>query len=183
MFEGCTNVGAWFTGVTKIEKPCVLVVAFAVAVTEDGNVPEVPNAGAIAMLPVRVVPTCAFDVSVAKTGSDAVNVIASPSASVAEIPAFAVDPAATVTFPIAASTTGRSTFTTVIVNDRSLFKLPSLARTVAEDVPASANPGARSILPVPVPVPGVTVTTVMYVGPVTFENVSAFPSGSVAVNV
>src|SRR5207249_1783463 len=133
------------------------------------------------MVPVRVLPTCAFEVSVMNAGPDDVNVIASPSGSVALIPWSAVAPAATDMFAIAANVGGPGTLLTVIVSDFSSLRLPSLARTVAWAVPASKNPGARWMLPVPVPVPGVTVVTVIYAGPATFENVRASPSGSVPV--
>src|SRR5882672_9373084 len=42
--------------------------------------------------------------------------------------------------------------------------------------------GARWMFPVPVPVPGDVVVTVMKIGPEAFVNVSGFPSGSVANN-
>src|SRR5262245_19928135 len=44
----------------------------------------------------------------------------------------------------------------------------------------SENPGAKWMFPVAVPVPGDVVVTVMNVGPLVFENVSALPFGSVA---
>ena len=43
--------------------------------------------------------------------------------------------------------------------------VPSLAVTVALYVPWSLNPGARRILPVAVPVPGLVVVTAMKLGP------------------
>ena len=58
------------------------------------------------------------------------------------------------------STGARFTLLTVIVSPLVSFKLPSLARTLAAAVPASENPGARWMFPVPVPVPGVVVVTV-----------------------
>jgi hypothetical protein len=82
-----------------------------------------------------------------------------------------------------AKTGARFTFTTVTVKDFPLLSEPSLAETDTVAVPESENPGAKFTLPVAVPVPGVVVVTVAYVGPDTFVNVSAFPSGSVAVNV
>jgi hypothetical protein len=57
---------------------------------------------------------------------------------------------------------------------------PSVTETDTVADPASENPGARATFPVAVPVPGVVVVTVAYVGPDTFANVSAFPSWSVA---
>src|SRR2546425_3034913 len=84
-------------------------------------------------------------------------------------------------FAIAAKVGGPGTLLTVIVSDFSSLKLPSLARTVAGAATASNDPGARWMFPVPVPVPGVTVVTVIYAGPATFENVRASPSGSVPV--
>jgi len=72
---------------------------------------------------------------------------------------------------------GRFTLFTVTVSVLSLFKEPSLARTVAAAVPASENPGIRWILPVV----AFVVVTVTYVGPAVFVNVNASPSGSVPV--
>src|SRR5258705_6905549 len=69
---------------------------------------------------------------------------------------------------------GRFTLFTVIVNDLSSFKLPSLARTVAPEVPASVNPGARWTFPVVASV----VVTLMNAGPTTFVKGRASPSGS-----
>src|SRR5258708_6744601 len=57
----------------------------------------------------------------------------------------------------------------------------SVTRTVAAAVPTSGAPGARWMFPVPAPVPGVVVVTVMNAGPDVFENVRALPSGSVPV--
>src|SRR6267154_5550726 len=57
---------------------------------------------------------------------------------------------------------------------------PSFAATHTVAVPESEKPGARATFPVAVPVPGVVVVTVAYVGPDTFANVNGFPSGSVA---
>jgi len=55
----------------------------AVAVTDPANVPDVVDGGARWMVPVRVFPTCAFEVIVMNVGPVDVNVIASPSGSVA----------------------------------------------------------------------------------------------------
>src|SRR5712671_4638563 len=66
---------------------------------------------------------------------------------------------------------------TVIVNDLSSLRDPSLARTVAPYVPASAKPGARWTFPVV----ALVVVTVINPGPPTFEKVRASPSGSVAL--
>src|SRR5437016_14151446 len=60
--------------------------------------------------------------------------------------------------------------------------VPSLAVTVALYVPWSPNPGARRILPVAVPVPGLVVVTAMNVGPDAAKNVSALPSGAGATS-
>jgi len=83
MFDGWASVGALFTAVTLIVKFCVDVVAFAVAVTDAANVPEVVEEGARWMFPVRVVPDWALSVLVMNVGPVDVNVIASPSGSVA----------------------------------------------------------------------------------------------------
>src|SRR5712671_8118283 len=71
---------------------------------------------------------------------------------------------------------------TVIMNALLSVTAPSLTLTVAEKVPkGSVIPGARWIFPVPVPLPGLIVVTVMNVGPDAFANVSGCASGSVAV--
>ncbi len=71
----------------------------------------------------------------------------------------------------------RFTPVTVTVNVRSeVPPFPSLARTVAAygDPAASANPGAKLMFPDV----EFVVETVINVGPATFENVNASPSGS-----
>ena len=72
-----------FVAVTLIVKFWVEVVPFADAVTDAANVPEVVEEGARWMFPVRVVPACALSVLVMNVGPVDVNVIASPSGSVA----------------------------------------------------------------------------------------------------
>ena len=132
------------------------------------------------MLPVRAFPTCVSDVTDIQAGPVNVNVIASPSGSDALMPWSAVVPAASVMLLMGLSVGGRSTLFTVIVNVLSSVRFGdplSVARTVAEYVPASSDPGARWMLPVVM----VRVVTVIHVGPDTFENVSKFPSGSVPV--
>ena len=63
----------------------------------------------------------------------------------------------------------------MIVRVLSLVKLPSLARTVAAEVPTgSDDPGAKWMFPVV----AFVVATVMNAGPETFEKVRALPSGS-----
>jgi hypothetical protein len=62
---------------------------------------------------------------------------------------------------------------TVTVKLLPSLAAPSLADTDTVAVPESENPGARATFPVAVPVPGVVVVTVAYVGPDTFANVSA----------
>ena len=63
----------------------------------------------------------------------------------------------------------------MIVRVLSLLKLPSLARTVADEVPAgSDDPGATWTFPAV----ALVVVTVMNAGPETFEKVRASPSGS-----
>ena len=81
---------------------------------------------------------------------------------------------------IAARDTGRSTLLTVTVNDFESDVAPSLTLIETVAVPASEKPGARARLPAAVPVPGVVVVTVAYVGRTDFENVSPWPSASVA---
>src|SRR5882672_2306288 len=72
---------------------------------------------------------------------------------------------------------------TVMVKARVALNPPlvSAKRTLALAVPASENPGARWMLPVAVPAPGVGVVTLMYAGPDTFSSVSASKSTSVLV--
>src|SRR3989442_15541123 len=113
-------------------------------------------------------------------GPVCVNVIASPSGSEALNAWFAVEPAATVMLLSGARTTGRSTLFTVTVKVLPSDAVPSLALTDTDAVPASENPGARLTAPVAVPVPADVVVTVAYVGPHTEEDVSAWPSASVA---
>jgi hypothetical protein len=83
MFAGWARVGGLFTAVTLIVKLCGEVVAKDAAVTEAAKVPEVVDVGARWMFPVRVVPACALSVLVMNVGPVWVNVIASPSGSVA----------------------------------------------------------------------------------------------------
>jgi len=74
----------------------VAVAPFAVAVTDDGYDPAFPVTGAIWMFP-EAEPGGVDDcVSVANAGSEADNVITSPSASVALTGTSAVEPSATV---------------------------------------------------------------------------------------
>src|SRR6267142_983824 len=77
-------------------------------------------------------------------------------------------------------TTGRSVLVPVTVKDLPSLAAPSVTQTDTDAVPESENPGARATFPVAVPVPAAVVVTVAYVGPETFENVSAWPSASVA---
>jgi hypothetical protein len=67
----------------------------------------------------------------------------------------------------------RFTLFTVTVKLLPSLAAPSLAETDTVAVPESEKPGARATFPVAVPVPGVVVVTVAYVGPDTFANVSA----------
>src|SRR2546427_10304182 len=66
---------------------------------------------------------------------------------------------------------------TVIVKLLESVRLPSLAETVAAYVPSSERPGARWMLPVPVPGPGLVVVTLMKVGPDTLEKAMGAPAG------
>src|SRR6267142_6147571 len=77
-------------------------------------------------------------------------------------------------------TTGRSVLVPVTVKDLPSLAAPSVTQTDTDAVPESENPGARATFPVAVPVPAAVVVTVAYVGPDTKENVSAWPSASVA---
>jgi len=97
MSEGCASAGARFTWVTVIVKGLVFVCAGLPedAVTEAAYDPASPAAGAMWMVPVTV-PAAGVDVSVANVGSEADNVITSPSASVALTATSAVAPSATV---------------------------------------------------------------------------------------
>src|SRR2546427_271520 len=113
-------------------------------------------------------------------GPVCVNVIASPSGSVALNAWFAVEPSATVMLLGWVRTAGRSTLFTVTVKVFPSVATPSLALTDTDAVPASENPGDRATFPVAVPVPADVVVTVAYAGPDTLLNVSGFPSGSVA---
>src|SRR4029077_12572911 len=79
-----------------------------------------------------------------------------------------------------ASTGGWFTLFTVTLKLFPSLAAPSVTETDTVAVPESEKPGARATFPVAVPVPGVVVVTVAYVGPDTFENVNAWPSGSVA---
>src|SRR5438105_4208341 len=73
-----------------------------------------------------------------------------------------------------ARTGGRFVAVTVMVNDFVSLSEPSLADTDAvEDPIGSEAPAARWMFPVV----AFVVVTVMNVGPVTFENVSASPYG------
>ena len=84
----------------------------------------------------------------------------------------------TVMSVIAARVGRRFTLVTVIVNDWSSLKLPSLARTVAPKVPESVNPGAKWTFPVV----SFVVETFMNAGPATFVKVRASASGSLALS-
>ena len=87
-------------------------------------------------------------------------------------------PSVTVMSVIAARVGPRFTLVTVIVRVLSLFNAPSLARTVAPEVPASVNPGARWTFPVV----AFVVVTLMNTGPATLVKVRASASGSLAVS-
>jgi len=82
----------WVTVIVKLFEP---VAPFAVAVTEAEYVPASPACGAMWTFP-EAEPGGVDDcVSVAKLGSEADNVITSPSASVALTATSAVEPSAT----------------------------------------------------------------------------------------
>src|SRR5204863_10217781 len=104
MFDGWARAGALFTACTVIVKFCVEFVAFADAVTEAAKVPEDPATGARWIFPVRVVPDWALSVLVMNVGPVDVNVIASPSGSVAVNVWSAVAPSSAVMLAVAAST-------------------------------------------------------------------------------
>jgi hypothetical protein len=161
MLLGWASVGGLFTAVTLIVKFFVSLVAKEDAVTEAGKDPEVVDEGARWMFPVRVVPAWALSVLVMNAGPVCVKLIASPSASEAENAWSAVAPAVTVMLLMAASTTGRSTLTTVAVSDfASVPPEPSLTLIEIVAVPESENPGANARFPAAVPVPGEVVVTV-----------------------
>src|SRR6266550_34635 len=75
------------------------------------------------------------------------NVRGSPSGSLAVIVWSAVEPSATVISAIGFRTGARQSLVTVMENDWSLLRKPSLARAVAVKVPASVNPGAKWMFP------------------------------------
>src|SRR5262247_3813268 len=99
MSFGCVRTGGRFVPITVIVKVWVLVIAGdpdeAVTVALYGEPPASPKFGAMWMFPFTV-PAVGTDVSVAKLGSVADNVITSPSASVALTATSAVAPSATV---------------------------------------------------------------------------------------
>src|SRR3989442_6377872 len=109
-------------------------------------------------------------------GPVCVNVIASPSGSVALNAWFAVEPAATVMLLSGVRTTGRSTLFTVTVKVFPSLAAPSLALTDTDAVAASEKPAARLTVPVAVPVPRTVVATVAYVGHDSLLNVHDWPS-------
>src|SRR6266850_1907692 len=86
MFAGWARTGVWLTATIWMVKLFVSLAPKAVAVTDAGKLPAVPDGGVLRWIfPVRVVPTCVFEVSVIQDGPDDVNVIASPSGSLARI--------------------------------------------------------------------------------------------------
>src|SRR5438128_2023158 len=153
----------------------------SLAQTDTDAVPASENPGDRATFPVAVPVPADVVVTVAYVGPDTLlNVSAWPSASVAESGLLAVVPSFTVTFAGCAKTGARFTLFTVTVKVLPSDAVPSLALTDTDAVPASENPGDRATFPVAVPVPADVVVTVAYVGPETNENVSAWPSASVA---
>src|SRR5689334_16706923 len=174
MFVGCASTGAWFTLFTVTVKLFPSLAAPSVTETDTVAVPESENPGARATFPVAVPVPGVVVVTVAYVGPDTfANVNASPSASVAESGLLDRKSAVYGTIAGCASTGGRFTLFTVTVKDLPSLAAPSLAETDTVAVPESADPGARATFPVAVPVPGVVVVTVAYVGPDTFANVNA----------
>src|SRR3954466_14982655 len=97
MLLGWARTGARLVPVTVMVKFFVFVSVGVPdeAVTEEAYDPASPNAGAMWTVPFTV-PAAGDDVSVANVGSEADNVITSPSASVALTATSAVAPSATV---------------------------------------------------------------------------------------
>src|SRR5207244_10749144 len=85
-------------------------------------------------------------------------------------------PSFNVTFTGCASTGAPFTlFPLTVKSSRSLSDPPPAPTRRSSDL-ESENPGARATFPVAVPVPGVVVVTVAYVGPDTFVKVRADPT-------
>src|SRR5258705_3749179 len=119
-------------------------------------------------------------VTVMKAGPEFLkNVIASPSGAEPIAVWSWVSPSLTVMSATGLTTGGRPhELHTVMVNDFESVRLPSLTRTVALYAPASVKPVARWMLPVAVPITALGLVTVWKVGPQTFVNSRAVPSGS-----
>src|SRR5436190_12768679 len=83
MFAGCASVGVLFTPVTVIVKLFVSFVAKDVAVTDAASVTQDTEELSKWISHVRASPACALSVLVRNVGPVLVNVIASPSGSVA----------------------------------------------------------------------------------------------------
>src|SRR6266404_5336483 len=168
---------------TVIVRDFVSVAVPSVALTDADEVPVGSNVPAARWIfPVAVPVPGVVVVTVMNVGPVTLaNVSAWPSASVAVMVWSEVVPCATDWLFGCANTGGWFTLFTVTVKLLpSLPPEPSVAETDTVAVPESEKPGARATFPVAVPVPGVVVVTVAYVGPDTLANVNGFPSGSVA---
>ena len=160
---------------TKMVKDFVSLAMPSVTLTDALCVPASPETGARWTTP-------EVSATVMKDGPVTFwNWSASPSASVPLRVCSEIFPSTTVISVGCARTGAWLIVFTVIWKDLSLFRLPSVARTVAEAVPMSESPGARWTFPVAVPLPPSVVVTLAYVGPEAREKESPFPSGSVAV--
>ena len=175
MLDGCTRVGGRFTLFTVIVNDLSSFKLPSLARTVAPEVPASVNPGARCTFPV----VASVFVTLMNAGpATFVKVRASPSGSLAVSAWSAVAPSSTVMLDGAVRVGGWFTLFTVIVNDLSSLKLPSLARTVAPKVPESVNPGAKWTFPVV----SFVVETFMNAGPATFVKVRASASGSLALS-
>ncbi len=150
VFEIAFSVGARLLLFTVIVSDLSSNREPSLARTVAPAVPASENPGAKWRFPAAVPFPGEIVVTAAYVGPEtSENVSASPSWSVASSAWFAVSPSFTVMSDGWARTGAWFVAVTVIVRLLSLFRLPSLARTVAEEVPSgSAAPAARWMFPV-----------------------------------
>src|SRR2546426_2367089 len=146
MFAGCARFGGRFTLLTEIvndalaEPPQGPLVP---AATLTLAIPASENPGARLTLPVADPVPGDVVVTVTYVGPDTfANVIGLPSGSVAVSVWFAMAPSFTDMLAGWLREGGWDTQITATVNDLLSLKVPSLAVTETEAVPASENPGA-----------------------------------------
>src|SRR6266850_399478 len=178
MATGCASTGGmlvWGTSMTVMVnartrlKPPLVSAKRTLALA----VPASENPGARWMLPVAPVPGVGV-VTLMYAGPDTFSSVStSLSGSVLVRAWSAVAPSFTVMLLTVPSVGGRLTLFTVIWNVLSSKRLPSLARTVADLVPASLKPGSNRT------VEGREM--LMYTGPASTVYKSGSVSGSVAV--